>query len=51
MEGALLHLQPAAESRRVVWTSDDGKRLAVAMVPANARRWRSCQRSKPAQTK
>lgn len=24
------------ESRRLVWTSDDGKRLAVAMVPASA---------------
>lgn len=35
-EGTLIHLQPAAESRRLVWTSDDGKRLAVAMVPANA---------------
>jgi len=33
---ALIKLQPAAESRRLVWTSDDGKRLAVAMVPANA---------------
>lgn len=32
---ALIKLQPAAESRRVVWTSDDGKRLAVATVAAN----------------
>src|SRR4029077_5765345 len=32
----LIKLQPAAESRRLVWTSDDGKRLAVTMVPANA---------------
>src|SRR6266542_2444432 len=35
-EGALLHLQPAAESQRVVWTSDDGKRLAVAWIPPDA---------------
>src|ERR1043165_922259 len=33
---ALIKLQPAAESRRVVWTSDDGKRLAMATVAANA---------------
>jgi len=32
----LLKLKPAAESRRLVWTSDDGKRMAIAMVPANA---------------
>lgn len=35
-EGALVHFQPAAESRRLVWTSDDGKRVAVGMVPAKA---------------
>jgi Carboxypeptidase regulatory-like domain len=34
--GALIKLQPAAESRRVVWTSDDGKRLAVAWIAPNA---------------
>src|SRR4051794_15760344 len=33
---ALIKLPAAAESRRVVWTSDDGKRLAVATVAANA---------------
>src|ERR1043166_3754342 len=33
---ALVKLQPAAESRRLGWTSDDGKRPAMAMVPANA---------------
>src|ERR1043165_6251075 len=32
----LLKLKPDAESRRLVWASDDGKRMAVAMVPANA---------------
>src|SRR3954454_14584930 len=32
---ALIKLQPAAESRRVVWTSDDGKRIAVATLAAN----------------
>src|SRR3954454_6386840 len=33
---ALIKLRPAAESRRLVWTSGDGKRLAMAMVPARA---------------
>lgn len=32
---ALIKLQPVAESRRVVWTSDDGKRIAVATLAAN----------------
>jgi hypothetical protein len=32
----LLKLKPAAESRRLVWTSVDGKRMAIAMVPASA---------------
>ena len=33
---ALIKLQPAVEARRLVWTSDDGKRLAMAMVPVSA---------------
>jgi hypothetical protein len=33
---ALIKLPAAAESRRLVWTSEDGKRLAVATVAANA---------------
>jgi hypothetical protein len=33
---ALIKLPAAAESRRLVWTSEDGKRLALATVAANA---------------
>ena len=33
---ALIKLPPAAESRRVVWTSDDGKRMAFATLAKNA---------------